>query len=266
MRVFKLIKAILFSLMLTGTTQAMSSNWFEEAWNDSTDWIETAWNDTWDWASHNPGLAIVASVAIVGVTEPIVLSQVAMTFIAPVYAGWTQISSFIAKQTITQAEVDAINVVVRDQLYIEGTMGRRATSQFILNSRNPAYTNTFVREGGMIRRVAFHEITQILPSNPVELASIGGVLAAVVMGSGYMIYNTVVDGVDWSVGAFNEVIIVINDSACWLANGSHGDCENFIIGEVITHAIDKNDDNKSFSNPVVNEHDDFLLDLDIDIK
>jgi hypothetical protein len=32
----------------------------------------------WNWAEHNPGLAIVSSVAIIGVTEPIVLSEAAI--------------------------------------------------------------------------------------------------------------------------------------------------------------------------------------------
>ena len=234
---------------------------------DVEDWVEGAWGTVWNWAEHNPGLAIVSSVAIIGVTEPIILSEAAMTVIAPVYGTWTQFTEYVAENTVSRASARYMNTTVDRELYLEMQATLRGDavsvaqrSRFALNANNPAYSRTsWIMQNGAPTRMPLSEVTAILPHNPVEIAALGGVMSALIIGVGYVGYNMAADGLDWSEDTLNSGIIKINNGACWLANGAYDDCKDFLITELKVE--DENDtDNSSFFKQDIHKNEDFMID------
>jgi len=255
----KVLKALLiFSILNTSA----NANIFYDAGN----WFEGAWNTVWNWAEHNPGLAIVSSVAIVGVTEPIVLSEAAMTVIAPVYGTWTQFTEYVAENTVSRASARYMNTTVDRELYLEMQATLRGDavsvaqrSRFALNANNPAYSRTsWIMQNGAPTRMPLSEVTAVLPHNPVEIAALGGVMSALVLGVGYVGYNMVADGVDWSEDTLNSAIIKINDGSCWLANGAYDDCKDFLITQ-LKDEDDNDTDNVSFFKQTISKNEDVLI-------
>lgn len=274
------IRVMILSLLLSTSVNA---NIFYDAGN----WIEGAWDSAWDWAGHNPGLAMVSSVAVVGVTEPILLSEAAMTVIAPVYGAWEGIASYVAESTfprgaaevasneatlVLQMEVFTVEsadaemyVMTNDASAIMGDGALPSTDAYFQTSDSffddpVTHSDTYAVRNGEAVKLSAGEIRQILPRDPRQVAFYGGVLSALVLGSGYVGYNIIANGMDWSENNLNSAIIKINDGACWLANGAYDDCKNFLITELKIEDVDKNTtDNQSFFKQVVHVEEDFII-------
>lgn len=274
------IKVILLSCFISFSANA-------NIFYDVEDWVGGAWDTVWNWAQHNPGLAIVSSVAVVGVTEPIILSEAAMTVIAPVYGAWEGIASYVAESTFPrgagrvaanearlelQMEVFTVEsadaemyVMTNEGASIMGEGSIPSTDAYFQTSEDffddPAfYSEAYATKDGEVMRLSAGEIGQILPRDPKQVAFYGGVLSALVLSAGYFGYNMVANGVDWSEGALNSGIIKINNGACWLANGAYDDCKNFLITELKIEDNEKNDtDNITFFKQVIYTNEEFII-------
>ncbi len=274
------IKVIALSFFISASVNA-------NVFYDVEDWVGGAWDTVWNWAEHNPGLAIVSSVAVVGVTEPIVLSEAAMTVIAPVYGAWEGIASYVAENTFPrgagrvaaseirlelQMEVFTVEsadaemyVMTSGDASIMGEGSIPSTDAYFQTSADffddPAfYSEAYATQNGEVVRLSAGEIGQILPRDPKQVAFYGGVLSALVLSAGYFGYNMVANGVDWSEGALNSGIVTINNGACWLANGGYDDCKDFLITELKINVDEKNKtDNETFFKRIVYSDEDFII-------
>jgi len=235
-----------------------SEDWVEHAAEDSEDWVEQAAEDTWDFATHNPAIAIVSTIAFVGVTAPFVLSEIGMTIITPLVVGW-KFAMEEAASTIVQVGMSGEKLLTGPNLATDiYEMSPLSTPDMFLQTRNTTWFTTELK---------VESVSAILPKNPVQVASYGGVMSALILGAGYAVYHMGKAGLRWSEGALNDVIDVTNDVTCWLANGKHDDCTSFKIGKIkIDDVEDNKTDNHSFFKQIIRMGEDFSLGEEIEIN
>lgn len=230
----------------------------EIAWNDTEYWVEHAAEDTWEFATHNPAIAIVSTIAFIGVTAPFVLGEIGMTIITPLVVGW-KFAMEEAASTIVQVGMSGEKLLTGPNLATDiYEMSPLSTPDMFLQTRNTTWFTTELK---------IESVSAILPKNPVQVASYGGVMSALILGAGYAVYHIGKAGLRWSEGALNDVIDVTNDVTCWLANGKHDDCTSFKIGKIkIDDVEDNKTDNHSFFKQIIRMGEDFSLGEEIEIN
>lgn len=235
-----------------------SENWVADAAVNSETWVVNAAEDTWEFATHNPAVAIVSTIAIVGVTFPFVLSEIGMTVVTPLIVGYNFIMEEAAS-TIVQVGMSGEKLITGPNLATDiYEMSPLSTPDMFLQTRNTTWFTTELK---------VESVSSILPKNPVQVASYGGVMSALILGSGYAIYHMGQAGVRWSEVALNDVIGVTNDVSCWMVNGANEDCTSFEIGKIkIDDAEENKTDNNSFFKQIIRMGEDFQLGEEIEIN
>jgi hypothetical protein len=235
-----------------------SEDWVVNAAEDSETWVVNAAEDTWAFATHNPAVAIVSTIAFVGVTFPFVLSEIGMTVVTPLVVGYNFIMEEAAS-TIVQVGMSGEKLLTGPNLATDiYEMSPLSTPDMFLQTRNTTWFTTELK---------VESVSGILPKNPARVASYGGVMSALILGTGYAIYHIGEAGLRWSEVALNDVIGVTNDVTCWMVNGANEDCTDFEIGKIkIDDAEENKTDNTSFFKQIIRMGEDFQLGEEIEIN